>query len=238
MKTMNALTVALTRAFTGAALIAASSMLAAPAAEREAKILAEKPGLVVASDDDGGRVELYHRSHAARELEFHGGPVVREPLVEVVFVGESWLAPKLQSRAAALRAAVDHVSATDAFIGTRDRGVKATGLPITTRHLTGSAKMNDLHVQGMIDKAMHAGSLPSRDESTIYLIFLAPEIDSTLGDRHPVADYASYHSHFHTQDVNVRYVVVPYDADAKVMSDAAAASLIRAIVNPDGDAWY
>ena len=55
---------------------------------------------------------------------------------------------------------------------------------------------------------------------------------------HPVADYASYHSHFHTQDVNVRYVVVPFDADAKAMSDAAAASLIRAIVNPDGDAWY
>jgi hypothetical protein len=230
MKTMNALTVALT----GAALIAASSVLAAPAG----KILTEKPGLAVASDDDGGRVELYHRSHAARDLEFHGGPIVREPLVEVVFVGDSWSTPKLQSRAAALRAAVDHVSATDSFAGTRDCGMKATALPITTRHLAGTAKMNDLHMQGMIDKAMRAGSLPSRDENTIYLIFLAPDIDSTLGDRHPVTDYASYHSHFHTQDVNVRYVVVPFDTDAKLMSDAAAASLIRAIVNPDGDGWY
>ena len=82
------------------------------------------------------------------------------------------------------------------------------------------------------------GAQAARKASTTIPVVFVGAIDSTLGDRHPAADYASYHSHFHTQDVNVRYVVVPFDADAKAMSDAAAASLIRAIVNPDGDAWY
>jgi hypothetical protein len=218
--------------FTVATLIAASSVIAAP------KILVEKPGLAVASDDDGGRVELYQRSHAARDVEFHGGAVVRDPVVEILYVGDSWSKPELQARAAALRAAVDHVNASEAFIGTHERGVRASSLAITTRRLSGSAKMNDLHLQSAIDKAMQSGSLPSRDENTVYILFLAPDIDSTLGDHRAGADYASYHSHFHAQDVNVRYVVVPYDADAKVMGDAASASLIRAIVNPDGDGWY
>jgi hypothetical protein len=218
-------------ALTAATLIAASGAMAAE--QHAPKSLVEKPGLVTALDNDGGRVELYARSHNARELEFHGGAIVREPLVEVVFVG-AWE----KSRAGALRNAIDRVSATDAFQSTRDRGVKATALPITTRALAGSDTMNDLDVQRMIDRAIENGSLPSRDDNTVYVLFLAPNVASTLGEKHAVTDYASYHSHFHTHDVNVRYVVVPFDEDAKSMNDAAAASLIRAIVNPDGDGWY
>ena len=61
---------------------------------------------------------------------------------------------------------------------------------------------------------------------------------STFGEKTAGTDYASYHSHFHSHDVNVRYVVVPFHEDANVMNQAAAASLIRAIINPDGDGWY
>jgi len=223
MKTMTAIT--------AAALFVASAAIAGE--NREPKILIEKPGLVTTLDNDGGRVELYARSHAARELEFHGGAVVREPIVEVVFVG-TWE----KSRADVLRNAIDRVGATDAFQSTHERGVKATALPITTRSLAGKEKMNDLDLQVMIDRAIENGSLPSRDENTIYVLFLSRDIASTIGEKSAIADYASYHSHFHTHDVNVRYVVVPFDADAKSMNDAAAASLIRAIVNPDGDGWY
>jgi len=228
MKTIGTLTVA--------TLIAASAAMAADGSRAD-KILAAKPGLVMTLDDDGGRVELYHRSHSARELEYHGGAVVREPLVEIVLVG-AWDSPALQSRAKTLRRAFDSLSASDAFTAMHDRGVKATALPITTRTLEGSAKMNDLSVQRVIDRSIESGSLPSRDENTIYVLFLSPQIASTLGEKHASTDYASYHSHFQTHDVNVRYVVVPFDDDVKSMNDAAAASVIRAIVNPDGDGWY
>ncbi|HEY2325118.1 MAG TPA: hypothetical protein VGJ82_19830 [Thermoanaerobaculia bacterium] len=197
------------------------------------QILVEKPGLVTTLDNDGGRVELYARSHAGRALEFHGGAVVREPLVEALFVG-TWDKPQ----ADALRKALDHVSATDAFQSTHERGVKATALSITTRSLQGRDTMNDLDLQSMLDRAIENGSLPSRSDDTVYVLFLSPAISSTLGEKAAGTDYASYHSHFHSHDVNVRYVVVPFHQDANVMNQAAAASLIRAIINPDGDGWY
>jgi len=215
-------------------MIAASASAATSTDEpRAPRILVDKPGLVTTLDNDGGRVELYARSHAARSVEFHGGAVVQQPLVELLFVG-TWD----KSRADLLRQSADHIGATDEFQSTHERGVKATALPITTRTLAGRDTMNDLDVQSMIDRAIENGSLPSRNDNTIYVLFLSPAISSTLGDKTAVTDYASYHSHFHSHDVNVRYVVVPFHNDVNVMNQAAAASLIRAIVNPDGDGWY
>jgi hypothetical protein len=200
---------------------------------RAPRILVDKPGLVTTLDNDGGRVELYARNHAARTLEFHGGAVVSEPLVELLFVG-TWE----KSRVELIRQSADHISATDDFQSTHERGVKATALPITTRTLAGRDRMNDLDVQSMIDRAIENGSLPSRNDDTIYVLFLSPSISSTLGEKSAGTDYASYHSHFHSHDVNVRYVVVPFHEDLNVMNQAATASLIRAIINPDGDGWY
>jgi len=215
-------------------MIAASASAATSTDEpRAPRILVDKPGLVTTLDNDGGRVELSARSHAARSVEFHGGAVVQQPLVELLFVG-TWD----KSRADLLRQSADHIGATDEFQSTHERGVKATALPITTRTLAGRDTMNDLDVQSMIDRAIENGSLPSRNDNTIYVLFLSPAISSTLGDKTAVTDYASYHSHFHSHDVNVRYVVVPFHNDVNVMNQAAAASLIRAIVNPDGDGWY
>jgi hypothetical protein len=227
MKTMTTLAIA--------SLLVASALAADE--PRAPKILVEKPGLVTTLDNDGGRVELYAREHPARTLEYHGGTVVREPLVELLFVGTSEKAWD-KSRAELVRQAVDHVSATEAFQSTHERGVKTTALPITTRSLAGRDTMNDLDVQSMIDRAIENGTLPSRNDDTIYVLYLSPGIASTLGERSAGSGYASYHSHFHSHDVNVRYVVVPFHQDATTMNDAAAASLIRAIVNPDGDGWY
>lgn len=226
MKTMMTLAI-------GTMIIASAAAAQTTDEPRAPRILVEKPGLVTTLDNDGGRVELYARSHAARTLEFHGGAVVREPVVELLFVG-TWE----KSRADVLRQAADHISATDEFQSTHERGVKATALPITARSLAGREKMNDLDVQSMIDRAIENGSLPSRSDDTIYVLFLSPEISSTLGEKNAGSDYASYHSHFHSHDVNVRYVVVPFHEDTNVMNQAATASLIRAIINPDGDGWY
>jgi hypothetical protein len=223
MKTMTTLAIA--------SLIVASAALADE--PRAPKILVEKPGLVTTLDNDGGRVELYARDHPARTVEYHGGAVVRQPVVEMVFVG-TWAKPLAER----LRRALDHINASDAFQATHGRGVKADALAITTRALAGRETMNDLDLQSMLDRAIEDGSLPSRSDDTIYVLYLSPGIASTLGEKTALTDYASYHSHFHSHDVNVRYVVVPFHQDARAMNDAAGASLIRALVNPDGDGWY
>jgi hypothetical protein len=221
------------------AIVLLGAPVIATAAEpnRADRILADTPGLVTLVDDDGGRVEVFRHGGASRELTFHGGAVVREPLVEMDFLGD-WSAPSAAARKAELRQRIGQVSTSDGFQATAAYGIRTTGLLISSRDLASAGKLNDLRIQARIDAAMTNGSLPNRDENVIHLIFLAPELQSTLGDGVGLRDYHSYHSHFHTQDVNVRYVVVPYDADAARMSDAARASVLRAIINPDGDGWY
>ena len=98
--------------------------------------------------------------------------------------------------------------------------------------------MNDLKIQATLDRAMNDGALPLRDERVVVVVFLAPDLMSTLGHHRPQRDYDSYHSHFNAHDTNVRYVVVPFNEDAATMKTAAAKSIVRAVVNPDGDGWY
>ena len=98
--------------------------------------------------------------------------------------------------------------------------------------------MNDLHIQAALDRAMSDGTLPMRDERVVDVVFLAPGVQSTLGGHRPQRDYDSYHSHFNAHDTDVRYVVVPFNQDAAMMKAAAAQSIVRAIINPDGDGWY
>src|SRR5262245_41780359 len=57
-------------------------------AQQSPRILEEKPGLNVTMDDDGGRVETYRRGEAARPIEYHGGAVIKQPLVQLVFLGD------------------------------------------------------------------------------------------------------------------------------------------------------
>jgi hypothetical protein len=218
--------------FTVAALMAftlAPTKVSADEQPRHARILADKPGLSTVFDDDGGKVEIFRRGEADRALEFHGGAVVREPLVQLVFLGAEWRQPQLAATKDALRAQLERVAMPD--------GIRPAGF-VGAVDLEAPGSMNDLRIQSALDRAMRDGALPLRDERVIYVVFVAPGVESTLGEHRPQRDYDSYHSHFNSHDVDVRYVVVPFSRDGAAMRAAAAKSVVRAIINPDGDGWY
>jgi hypothetical protein len=202
-----------------------------------ARVLADTPGLITLADDDGGRVEVFRHGAAPRELTFHGGSLIGEPMVEMIFLGD-WTAPAAGARKADLERQVARISTSEAFQSLATYGVRTSGLLLTSRMLPANGTLNDLRIQASLDKGMTDGSLPVREENLIRLVFLAPGLHSVLRSNLPGRDYHSYHSHVQLQDVNVRYVVVPFDEDAGRMADAAKQSLLRAVVNPDGDGWY
>ena len=146
--------------------------------------------------------------------------------------------PLAARRKVELQRQVAQISTSQSFQGTSTFGVRTTGLLISSRDVAAAGTLNDLRVQAKIDAGMTDGSLPQRDENVIHLIFLAPALQSVLSSSVAGRDYHSYHSHVQLQDVNVRYVVIPYDQDAARMADAARQSFLRAVVNPDGDGWY
>ena len=200
-----------------------------------ARILADRPGLNVVFDDDGGKVEIFRHGETARTPEFHGGAVIREPLIQIIFLGD-WQSPSLAKRKQFLRAAIERVAPEPLTAKNEDpiRPATLTG----ERELPASGAINDLHIQSAIDRAMTAGVLSLRDENVIHVVFLAPGLEDKLGAAAAGRDFDSYHSHFHAQDVNVRYVVVPFHGEVSKMADAAAKSIVRSMINPDGDGWY
>ena len=204
---------------------------------RAARVLAETPGLITLSVNDGGRVEVFRHGGAARDLTFHGGAVVKEPVVEMIFLGD-WSSPAAAARKSDLQRRVGQISSSDTFQATSAYGVRTSGLLLSSRAIAATGTLNDLRIQAKIDTGLADGSLPLRDENVIRLIFLASGLQSVLGSSTPGRDYHSYHSHVQLQDINVRYVVVPYDQDLGHMADAARQSFVRAVVNPDGDGWY
>jgi hypothetical protein len=203
--------------------------------QRAPRILEDKPGLNVVLDDDGGRVETYRRTDAARELEFHGGPVIHEPLAHVVFLGDWSMQSKTKSD---LQRRVERLADSEQFRQTAAAGVRRPLALAGAHDLAAPKQMNDLRIQAALADALHDGKLALHEDSVVYVVFLAPGTDSTLGDREALRDFDSYHSHFHAEDTNVRYVVVPFSGDPAAMIDVAAKSLVRAIINPDGDGWY
>jgi hypothetical protein len=71
-------------------------------------------------------------------------------------------------------------------------------------------------------------------QNTIYVVFLPPGIQSTVGSAVGAKDYLAYHSHFHSDYGEVHYVVVPFSADVQLERRAAARSILEASLNPEG----
>lgn len=216
------------------AVLMCNAAWAQPAA-RAPRILEEKPGLVAVFDDDGGRVETYRRGDAPREIEFHGGAVISEPLAHVIFLGD-W--PAQSAKQSELQRRVERFADTEQFRQIDAAGVRRPLAFAGARDLGAPKQVNDLQIQSALAQALHDGRLPLRNENVVYVVFLGPSMKSTLGAHEALRDFDSYHSHFHADDVNVRYVVVPFNASVSATSEVAAKSLVRAIINPDGDGWY
>jgi hypothetical protein len=70
--------------------------------------------------------------------------------------------------------------------------------------------------------------------NTIYVVFLPPGIQSTMGSAVGANDYLAYHSHFHSDYGEVHYVVVPFSENAQLEKRAAARSILETSLNPEG----
>jgi len=172
------------------------------------------------TDDDDGRVEVWRRGDAAPLAARDAS--IRQPLFEVIFAGNGWQQFAKDSVLAELR----RMPMPD--------GVRPAAIAGTI-DLPSPAAVNDLAIQSILNRGFGDGSLSSRDSGVIHIVFLAPGVTSALGASKPGADYDSYHSHVHMHEMNVRYVVVPWNDDAALLRDAAANSAIRAVLNPDND---
>jgi hypothetical protein len=98
---------------------------------------------------------------------------------------------------------------------------------------TGNARLSDLGVQAQLARMLKDGRLKVA-RNAIYVVFLPPGIQSTVGSAVGAKDYLAYHSHFHSDYGEVHYVVVPFSADVQLEKRAAARSILETSLNPEG----
>ena len=212
-----------------------------PQAHAAPAVLEGAPKGTVAFDDDGGRAQIIPRKAVpGRDATYHGGPVVAHGTVQAVFLGSGWRGKAnrgMESKVMeSLRAAgsAEHTAALQRF------GVaawEAPGLAIEDPAgdpLQGN-RISDLEIQSRLDNLLSGAPI---DVNAVYVVFLAPGLESSLGARSSVRDFAAYHNHFHVAAGTVHYVVVPFDGEPSRWLANAHQSLGQALINPEGNGWY
>lgn len=186
----------------------------------------------VIRDEDGGRIRVYRGGDYLGDVLFHGGAVVEDPSINVVFAGDHWDAahrlPVIQ--------AVRQINADTSFRDLDRYGVRTFGMRVNSIQVSSPAQdLTDLDVQRLLASSIEAGRIQHVDENAIYLVMLDPQTDASVAsDR----DWLSYHSEFHPTDLAMRYVVARGNLETAKLRDAINASVYRALVNPAGNGWF
>lgn len=88
--------------------------------------------------------------------------------------------------------------------------VAYTGYWATTANApTSGAKVSDAQVQSLVASGLSSSAL-TFDNSTLYVVFSGPGVNLGGGFG---SQYCAYHGHFSSNGQDVKYAVMPYDAD-------------------------
>jgi hypothetical protein len=190
------------------------------------------------TNEDRGRA--YIISGATEPLFTPGNHdnVIADPQQNSIFLGRGWETTSLRAREPELANLLAHMSDQSQLSALDERGIKnffaATSSQETFDDVAGDRTISDLALQSVLAGMIKAGSIQRPNASTIYVIFLDPEMRSTLGTMIAGKHYVAYHNFFNASGVKVHYVVVPFEANQKTAYQIAVRAFLAAVLNPNG----
>lgn len=192
-------------------------------------------------DDDGGKAQIVPADlSAGAPKQFHGGAVLGSARQVSIFLGAGWGDPQFRSRELPLvdvAANQDQAHAAEL----RQHNVKSqrsSSKQVEDFTNLSQTRVNDLTIQRRLSDLLDSKLLPAPGPDTIYVVFLAPGVDSTLGAHKAGVEYAAYHNFVNLGAGEIHYVVVPFHADAQRHSAAAARAFAETALNPNGQGWF
>ncbi len=186
------------------------------------------------ADDDGGLTEIVPADVTALSpREATAAPVMKSVFQVSIFLGAGWGDHPVRSR---------EVGLLDLAASGKNSGLaelhqhKVELLPAAPRveDFTdlSKASVNDLTIQRKLVQMLEQKVIPAPAANTIYVVFLAPGISSTLGTSKGGIDYSAYHNLLHLDLGEIRYVVVPYHENADRQTAAASRAFADTAFNP------
>lgn len=192
-----------------------------------------------AFDDDGGKVQIVPANlSVAGPKTFHGGAVLGSAQQVSIFLGAGWGDQQFRPRQLPLLdVAADARNPELAEL--RKHNVKT--LPSAPRFEDFSdpgGTVNDLTIQRKLSELLGSKAIPAPASGTVYVVFLAPGIESTLGGNKAGVDYAAYHNFVNLEAGEIHYAVVPFHPDAQQHTATAARAFAETALNPNGRGWF
>jgi hypothetical protein len=188
------------------------------------------------ADDDGGRTEIVPADPTRQGPRASGAVPVMKSVQQVsIFLGAAWGDRQARTRQTRLPDfALNHSEA--ALTELRHHNVEVIPAAARVEDFSdlSNGPVNDLTIQRKLVEMLGNHAIPLPTASTIYVIFLAPGITSTIGASRAGIDYAAYHNLFHLDMSEVRYAVVPYQENADRHSAAALQVFVNTAFNPTG----
>lgn len=205
----------------------------APSIDRPAE-----PNLVF--DDDGGKAQIVPADLSVTgEKRYHGGAVMKQAQQVSIFLGSGWGDTRVRNREASLtEIAANTAGPHAAELQNHSIRILRPGPRAEDFSDFSKKRLNDLDIQRKLLEMLQSKIIPKPDGSTVYVVFLSPEIASTLGGSKAGIDYAAYHNVVNLDVGEVRYVVVPFHENADRHQVAAARAFAEAALNPTGQGWF
>jgi hypothetical protein len=193
-----------------------------------------------AFDDDGGKAQIVPVDlSAAAPKTFHGGPVLASAQQVSIFLGAGWADTQVRGREASL---VDvTASAGNAQVAElKQHSIKTLRAAPKLEDFSDltQSKVNDLTIQQKLSDMLKSKAIPASAADTVFVIFLAPGINSSLGGLQGGVDYAAYHNFVNLEAGEIHYVVVPFHENAATHSAAATRAFAETALNPNGRGWF
>ena len=193
-----------------------------------------------AFDDDGGKAQIVPADlSVAGPKTFHGGSVLASAQQVSIFLGSGWGDVQIRGREASLLDVT--ASAGNAQVAElKQHSIKTLRAAPQIEDFSdlSQSKVNDLTIQQKLSDMLKSKVIPTPTAGSVFVIFLAPGIHSTLGGLQGGVDYAAYHNFVNLEAGEIHYVVVPFHENADAHSAAATRAFAEAALNPNGQGWF
>jgi len=189
-----------------------------------------------AFDDDGGKTQIVPVDFSVPGPKtFHGGTVLASARQVSIFLGAGWGDSQVRARETSLFDVTASVGNTH-VAEMKQHSIKTLRAAPQIEDFTdlSQSKVNDLTIQQKLSDMLKSKAIPAPAAGTVYVFFLAPGIQSTLGGLQGGIDYAAYHNFVNLEAGEIHYVVVPFHENAATHSAAATRALAETALNPNG----
>jgi len=194
------------------------------------------------TDEDGGRAFIVNsKLKSLTQLrQLPGGTALSAPQQYTIFLGSRWATPSLRAREAKLSNLLSSIQNQPDINKLNNLGINNLYGPTYNQEVLTSfgdeEKLSDIGIKTILAGLVTADSLPKADRTTIYVVFLQPDLRSTLGTLTGRKHYLAYHQFLNVGGDRLHYVVVPYEPDLDTAKAIALRALVAAALNPTGDA--